>query len=54
MHYVEEIAAVPWHMQNGTALSTITYADGRIAHIPVTLHKYGIPRDFYAPGAGDD
>ena len=46
MHYIEEIAEVPWHMQPGTALSTIKFADGRIAQIPVSLHKYGTPRDF--------
>ena len=46
MHYIEEIAEVPWHMQPGTALSTIKYADGRIAQVPVTLHKYGTRRDF--------
>ena len=46
MHYIEEIAGVPWHMQAGTALSTIRYADGRMARIPVGLHKYGTPRDF--------
>lgn len=49
MHYVEEIAEVPWHMQPGIALSTIKYADGRIAQVPVTLHKYGTPRDFTRP-----
>ena len=46
MHYIEEVAEVPWHMQPGVALSTIKYADGRIAEIPVSLHKYGTPRDF--------
>jgi aminoglycoside 3-N-acetyltransferase len=46
MHFVEEIAGVPWHMQEGTALATITYADREVAKVPVTLHKYGMPRDF--------
>lgn len=46
MHYIEEVAESPWHMQDGTALSTITYADGHVARVPVTLHRYGTPRDF--------
>ncbi len=46
MHYIEELAEVPWHIQPGTALSAIKYADGRMAEIRVTLHKYGTPRDF--------
>ncbi len=46
MHYVEEVAGVPYHMQDGTALSTITYADREVVRVPVTLHKYGVPRDF--------
>lgn len=46
MHYIEEIAGVPWHLQEGTASAKITYADGRVAEIPVTLHRYGTPRDF--------
>ncbi len=46
MHYVEEIAGVPYHMQKSTALSTITHADGRVEQVPVTLHKYGTARDF--------
>lgn len=46
MHYIEEVAEVPWHMQPGIALSTIKCADGRIAEIPVMLHEYGTPRDF--------
>ena len=46
MHLMEEIAGVPWHMQEGTALATITYANGELDRVPVTLHKYGTPRDF--------
>jgi len=46
MHYVEEVAGVPYHMQDGTALATITYADREVVRVPVTLHKYGTPRDF--------
>lgn len=46
IHYIEEIAEVPWHMQPGTAIATIRYADGEVAQRPVTLHKYGTPRDF--------
>lgn len=46
MHYVEELAGVPWHMQEGTALSTVKYPDGHTEQIAVTLHKYGTPRDF--------
>ena len=46
MHCIEEIAGIPWHMQAGTALAPIRYADRRIGEIPVTLHKSRTPRDF--------
>ena len=46
MHYIEEIAGSPWHIQPEIALSTIRHANGRMSQVPVRLHKYGTPRDF--------
>jgi len=46
MHYCEEVAEVPYHLQEEEAYATIKYADGRTADVPVRLHKYGIPRNF--------
>lgn len=46
MHYCEEVANVPYHLQEEEAYATIRYADGRTADVPVRLHKYGVPRDF--------
>lgn len=46
MHYIEEIAESPWHIQPEIALSTIRYANGRMSQAPVRLHRYGTLRNF--------
>ncbi|MDH7480900.1 MAG: AAC(3) family N-acetyltransferase [Armatimonadota bacterium] len=46
MHYCEEMAGVPYHLQEKEAYAMVRYPDGRTADVPVRLHKYGIPRNF--------
>ncbi|MDI6828185.1 MAG: AAC(3) family N-acetyltransferase, partial [Armatimonadota bacterium] len=46
MHYCEEMANVPYHLQEKEAYAMVKYPDGRTADVPVRLHKYGTPRNF--------
>lgn len=46
MHLVEEMIGVPYHLLPGVAIATVTRADGYRHHLPVRLHRWGVPRDF--------
>jgi aminoglycoside 3-N-acetyltransferase len=46
LHYVETLAQLPYPLQKEPALSTIKYADGRVARVPAVLSAWGTPRNF--------
>jgi aminoglycoside 3-N-acetyltransferase len=46
LHMVEEVAQVPYHLQEAPALSRVAREDGTWEEILTTLHAYGWDRNF--------
>ncbi len=49
IHYCEEVAEVPYHLQPRPALATITDAGGRTFRREIRLHQWGHTTDFARP-----
>jgi len=48
-HHAEEVAGVPYHMQERPVTATIVDYNGQHRSVTLYLHKYGSPRNFTRP-----